>query len=389
MKIIEVNDPKLVKEFLQVPVKLYKNDSYWIRPLDKDIEEVFDPKKNKMFRHGECARFILRNGKNEAVGRVAVFVNKRTANKDNDQPTGGMGFFDCINDQEAANMLFDTCKAWLEERGMEAMDGPVNFGERDKWWGCLVQGFTEPNYCMPYNFPYYKELFENYGFREYFQQFTFGRKVQGHLDERIFAKANRIYNNPDYEFRHINLKEIEKYAEDFRAVYNKAWVKHAGVGEMPKAQAMNIMRQMKPVIDEEIIWFGYYKGEPIAFWIQLPELNQLFKHLNGQFNWWAKLKFLYYQKFVGANKLFGVAFGITPAHQGKGVEAALIVAYQREFANVENYRYKDVELNWIGDFNPKMIRICEQIGAEVKKTHVTFRKLFDETKEFKRMKVIK
>src|SRR4026208_569239 len=111
------------KEFLILPVKLYKNESNWIRPLDKDIESVFDKEKNKDFRHGECTRWILMNEKGETIGRVAAFVNKKTVSKGNDQPTGGMGFFECINDEKAAFMLFDRCKQWLQSKGMEAMDG--------------------------------------------------------------------------------------------------------------------------------------------------------------------------------------------------------------------------------------------------------------------------
>src|SRR5699024_7027135 len=145
MEIIEVKDKRTQKEFLQLPVRLYKNDKNWIRPLDKDIEKVFDPEENKFFQHGECTRWILmKNG--EVIGRVAAFIDRKTAFTF-EQPTGGMGFFECIDDQEAAFKLFDTCKTWLEERDMEAMDGPINFGDRLNWWGLLVNGFYEPNYC--------------------------------------------------------------------------------------------------------------------------------------------------------------------------------------------------------------------------------------------------
>src|SRR5688572_29841440 len=138
MRISEVTSPRHIKEFLQLPVKLYKNEPRWIRPLDKDIENVFDRQKNKTFRHGECIRWILSNDAGETIGRVAAFVNQKTVTKGNDQPTGGMGFFDCIQDQAAAFMLFDQCKNWLQQRGMEAMDGPVNFANRDRWWGLLI-----------------------------------------------------------------------------------------------------------------------------------------------------------------------------------------------------------------------------------------------------------
>ncbi len=169
MKIIEVSSPQEKKEFLNFPVHLYKKEPYWIRPLDKDIESVFDRVKNKTFRHGECVRWILKNEAGDVIGRIAAFVNEKTLNKGNDQPTGGVGFFECINDKAAAYMLFEQSKSWLQARGVEAMDGPINFGNRDRWWGLLIEGFDqEPNYQCNYNFDYYKDLFEAYGFQVYF-----------------------------------------------------------------------------------------------------------------------------------------------------------------------------------------------------------------------------
>src|SRR5436190_20183286 len=141
MKLAEVTNQQEALDFLRLPVRLYANESRWIRPLDVDIENVFDPEKNKTFRQGECIRWILVNDAGETIGRVAAFVNKKTVTKGNDQPTGGMGFFECINDQSAPFMLFDACKNWLASKGMEAMDGPVNFGSRDRWGGLLIEGF--------------------------------------------------------------------------------------------------------------------------------------------------------------------------------------------------------------------------------------------------------
>ncbi|NJK93511.1 MAG: hypothetical protein HC905_00005, partial [Bacteroidales bacterium] len=130
----EVKTEKDVKDFLLLPVKLYKNEKKWVRPLDKDILGVFDPSKNKLLRHGACIRWLLRDNTSEVVGRVAAFVDHKGLKKEEIQ-AGGMGFFECINNQDAAFKLFDACKDWLQQKGLEAMDGPVNFGDRDRWVG--------------------------------------------------------------------------------------------------------------------------------------------------------------------------------------------------------------------------------------------------------------
>ena len=148
MQLIEVNSPQLAMEFINVNVLINKNDPNYIQPLNKDILEVFDKKKNKAFRHGDAIRWILKNNNGDLIGRIAAFVNEKYKNKGDDAPVGGVGFFDCINDQAAADMLFDVARHWLLQRNMQAMDGPINFGERDRWWGLLVKGFEPAVYCL-------------------------------------------------------------------------------------------------------------------------------------------------------------------------------------------------------------------------------------------------
>ena len=386
--LVEVNDKKTRKEFLMLPVRLYRNEKNWIRPLDEDVEKVFDPKTNKTFRSGECIRWLLVDGNNSAVGRVAAFYDRKISRK-HEQPTGGMGFFECINDREAAFILFDACRDWLAERGMEAMDGPVNFGDRDRWWGLLVDGFTEPNYCMPWNFLYYKELFGEYGFRVYFEQYTFQRHIgiEG-IHPSIMEKAERMFSNPDYSFRHIDKKDLENSAEDFMIIYNQAWAGYSGVKEITKTHAMGLIRSFKPIMDERLIWFAYYRDEPIGFYIMIPEINQIVKHLNGRTDLVGKAKFLYHKWIKTCNKVYGVIFGVVPRFQSRGVEGGMIMAFAG-VALQPGFQYKSIELNWIGDFNPPMLKLAERLAFSVKKTHVTMRYLFDRNKEFKRLEPLK
>ncbi len=384
MKIQEVTSKHHVKEFLMLPVKLYKNEPMWIRPLDKDIEAVFDPEKNKTFRHGECIRWILVDDANQTIGRVAAFINQKTVKKGNDQPTGGFGFFECVQDKQAAFMLFDTCKQWLQSKGMEAMDGPINFGNRDRWWGLLIEGYDrEPNYQCNYNSPYYKDFFEAYGFQVYFYQLTYGRQIMIPAPEKVIAKAQITYNDPDYEFRHIRKNEVGRLAEYIHHVYNKAWANRNENPELSMLQAKLIVKQMKPIMDLKLLYFGFYKGEPIGFFLSLPEINQIFKYVNGKLNWLGLIKAFWHTIRKTNRKAFGILFGVVPEHQAKGIDAALIIA-SRDVLQITYKRYDSYEINWIGDFNPVMINVVEQVGAALCKRHATYRKLFDETKPFKR-----
>ncbi len=299
-----------------------------------------------------------------------------------------MGFFECVENKDVAFKLFDTAKAWLLDRDINTMEGPINFGERDNWWGLLTEGHEiDPNYKMPWTFPYYQKFFEDYGFQVYFKQLTFGRKVNAPLKPQYLEQAERLFADPKFEFKKLNMKKLEQFTEDFRTIYNKAWVKHAGVKGMTSLQAKSIMKQMKPILDPDIVYFAYYDNEPIAFFLNLPEVNQIFRFLNGKLDWLGKLKFLYH-KFARTNKkMVGRGFGIVPEFQSRGVVAGIVEYCRRVVQDEIRGRYIDYEMNWIGDFNPKMVKVAATIG-EVVKTHTTYRKMLDKELVFERCKVI-
>ena len=386
MKLAEVSDRKTAKEFIEVNVLINKNDPNYIRPLDKDINEVFDPKKNKAFRHGEAIRWTLKDEEGKLIGRVAAFVNKKYKNKGDDVPVGGIGFFDCINDQNAADMLFDVAKHWLMQRGMQAMDGPINFGERDRWWGLLVEGFEPPVYCLNYNPPYYKELFENYGFKNFFNQHCYALKVKERVQEKFYTRHALIAADPDFSARHIRKSQLEKFAKDFTIVYNRAWAQHGGMKELSLPVVIKLFKAMKPIMDERICWFIYYKNRPIGIWVNLPDVNQWFKYLDGKFDLFHKLKFLWIKKTKKCKKFTGLVFGIVPEFQGKGADAYMIMEGAKLIQGQQ--LYDDLEMQWIGEFNPKMINVSESLGTYRSRLLTTYRYLFDRTKEFKRHPIL-
>tara|TARA_R110001583_G_scaffold39735_2_gene127222 strand:+ start:21483 stop:22301 length:819 start_codon:yes stop_codon:yes gene_type:complete len=254
--------------FLELPVRLYQNEPNWVRPLDCEIETVFDPKKNKMFRRGTCRRWVLKNSDGHVIGRVAAFVDNKTKDL-SEQSTGGMVFFECVDDKDAAFKLFDCCVDWLKNQGVEAMDGSINFGERHQRWGLLVDGFHRPLYGMPYSLPYYQNLFESYGFKTYFEQYTYKTLFStDSLSEIIAWKAKRIVSNPDYSIVHFKKKNMAKFIKNFVHIYNEAWVSTIpGVDYMTEDHAIETFNSMESVLDERLLWFA---RENEVFAIQIP-----------------------------------------------------------------------------------------------------------------------
>ncbi len=373
MQLVEVQSKKHARDFIRMPVSIYRTFEHYIRPLDRDISSVFNPLSNKYFAHGACTRFLLYQG-DKTIGRIAAFVDHRALEEhSNGVRPGGIGFFECINDTQAATRLFEAAKDWLTDYKINAIDGPINFGDRDKWWGLLTKGYElEPNYQCNYHPPYYKALFEAFGFTPLFNHYTFVRKVAEPFHKRIHYKAEKIKANPDYRFEHFNPKEIDRFTKDIVHVYNEAWVDHDGVAKITLEEGQAIINQLKPILDKKIIWMAYHKNEAVGCYINIPEINQILKYVDGKLNLIGKVKFMWHQWRKTNKKMLGFLFGIVPEHQGKGLDGGLIMA-TAQMIQQEYTRYEDLEINGIGDFNRKMMLVVKQVGGEVAKIHTTYR----------------
>jgi hypothetical protein len=373
MTIVEVNDKKTAKEFIDLPRKLYKDDPNFISPLDKDVEAVFDPALNNFHKHGICKRWLLLVN-DIPSGRIAAFINYEK-NKNRDNLIGGIGFFECINNQDAASLLFDTAKKWLKQNQATAMDGPVNFGENDKYWGLLVEGFGPPSMGMNYNPPYYQQLFEQYGFEKQYDQFTNVITVAKPFPERFNKIADWIAKKPEYKFVHFENSQFEKFAVDFQEIYNDAWSEFEDFTPIQLDTIRQSFREMRPIVDEKIIWFTYHNEEPIAFILALPDINVLLKPLNGKMDLWNKLKFLWYKKTTTIDRIRFIVMGCKKKFQNKGIESGMIRRLQIEVLPRNTIR--EAELAWVGDFNKKMIALHEATGAHREKVHRTYRYTFN------------
>jgi hypothetical protein len=372
MTIKPVTDNPSKKKFLDVARYLYKDDKNWICPLDNDVEDIFNPAKNTFFQHGKCIRWILEDGNGQVIGRIAAFINDKKAFQ-YEVPTGGVGFFECINDQEAANMLFDQGKAWLQSNGMEAMDGPINFGENDSFWGLLVEGFTPPSYGMNYNFPYYLDLFKHYGFEKVYEQITNHLAVRKPFPERFTKIATWVANKPGYTFEHFSKKNADKYVNDLMEIYNDAWKDFENFVPIKTETLLESFKKMETIMDEQLIWFAYLNGEPASFVVIIPDANQLIKDFNGKLGLIEKLKFVY-KRWVGVNRMRAIVMGTKTAYQKHGLESALFIKL-KEYVLPMN-QYDELELSWVGDFNDKMLSIHQATGATFGKRHLTMRKVF-------------
>jgi hypothetical protein len=390
MKVVEVITKQDKKEFIDFPKELYKTDPCWVCQLDSGVESVFDPSKNHNFKHGEAIRWILKDDDSHIIGRIAAFIDKVRSSA-NRQPTGGIGFFEVVENKEAAFILFKTALEWHASKGMEAMDGPINFGENDNNWGLLVDGFVQQGFGMPYNKKYYRAYFEEFGFKNYFEQYSYHRDVRTHdnkivrFPERIMKIAEWLSRRPGYSFRHFEFRNKEKYVKDIVEIYNSTWsVFKEDFTPLDPVILEESLEKAKLIIDEKLIWFAYFNYKPIAFFVLFPDLNQILKYFNGKMNMWNMIRFIYFKATHKMTRMRAVVGGVHPTYQNSGVESAIFLQLYKVF--MKKPWFKELELSWVGDYNPRMLAIYEALGATKAKTHITFRYLINSNLQFVRFK---
>lgn len=390
MQIIEVINRHDKKEFINLPKRLYKDDQFWVCQLDSTIESVFDPAKNHTFGHGVAIRWILKNDNGITIGRIAAFIDQ-VRSAANSQPTGGVGFFETIDNKEAAFALFDIAREWLTARGMKAMDGPINFGENDNNWGLLVEGFVQQGFGMPYHKKYYRSFFEEYGFKNYFEQYSYHRNLREdnneifQFPERMRKIAEWLSHRPDYSFHHFEFRKKEKFVQDIIEIYNSTWsLFKEDFTPLNATFLEESLKKAKLIVDEELIWFAYFKDKPVSFFILFPDFNQILRHFNGHLNLWNLVRFVYFRMTHKMTRVRAIVGGVHPSYQNSGVESAIFLQLYKVFK--QKPWYKELELSWVGDYNPKMIAIWEALGAKKAKTHTTYRYIINNKLPFIRYK---
>ncbi len=282
-----------------------------------------------------------------------------------------MGFFECINDKEAAFLLFDTAKNWLAENGMQVMEGPINFGENDSFWGLLVEGFTSPSYGMNYHPSYYHQFFTAYGFETAYEQLTNHINLTIPFPARFTKIANWVAAKPDYSFEHFSKKNADKYINNLMEIYNDGWKDFDNFVPIKKETLQESFKQMEVIMDEKLIWFAYANGEPASFVVIIPDANQMISGLKGKLGLIEKLKFAY-NRWKGVKRMRAIVMGTKSKYQKLGLESALIIKLG-EYVLPKN-QYTELELSWVGDFNEKMLSFHEATGATFGKRHLTMRK---------------
>ena len=357
----------------RVPKVVYDGNPQYVHPLRGDIEGILS-EKNAACTGDNLRRWVVTDGR-RPVGRIAAFVDTER-NKQLDLPVGGIGFFESIEDGAVAERLFRAAEDWLRERGMHAVDGPVNFGERDKFWGLLVRGWYRPIYQETYNPPYYETYFLQHGYRPHEQCLTMRGVVSEFPGERLGKLAARVRERYGLYTEQIRPNALRKGAADFAEAYNAAFNHWPYFKPLSGDDIYPTFKQMKPIMDPHLTCIAYNKdGRPIGLAGLIPDINCFLGGVKGKLNWRGLPTFLYRLKFQRQPRnCKGIAFGIAQDYQRQGVYPLMVDAMFQSGDRHTSRTYRYVDMATIRGHNKLMVDTCRQMNTEIHRVHMAYRK---------------
>ncbi len=367
-KITVAKTDKQRKRFIDFLYEHYEGEEHWIAPLKMEQKKLIDEDKNPFYENAEIALFLVEEGE-KLCGRIAAIIDHRYNEHHNDK-TGFFGFFECINDQTVANLLLKVASGWLRERGRTKILGPANPSMMDEV-GILVEGFEyDPSIMMPYHKPYYDKLIKNAGLSKAMDLYAF-RVTQGTVNLDRMYRAEELVRRRirRLDIREIDLKNIDQEVQIVRHIYNEAWSGNWGFIPLNEKELENLAKDLKLILDPKVAHIAEVDGEPVAFSIGLPDLNQALKHLDGTLLPTGIFKLLWYRRKI--NRIRTALMGVLPKYQGKGIDALL---HKEAIINGKEVGYKSSELSWVLESNKEMISVAEKIGARREKTYRMYSK---------------
>ncbi len=350
-----------VEDFIRFPFKLYRGDPNWVPLLLSERRKFLDPKRNPFFDHADVALWLARRN-DQVVGTISSHID-HLHNKIHDENIGMFGLFEAVNDYAVAEALLSTASDWVRERGMAALRGPLSFSQNDEC-GLLIDGFDgPPMVMMPYNPRHYREFFERFGLSKTMDLHAYiGDLAQfegdpNKLPAKLVRVTEKARRRAGVTMRPANMKVYDEEILEAKAVYNRAWEKNWGFVPMTDAEFDKLAADLKQVLDPNLAIIAEIDGEPVGVSVAIPDINQVFKRLNGRLFPFGWIKALWYaRKITGARLMI---MGVVEEHRGRGIESLLM--FETLKAAVEN-GYQSIEMSWILESNDMMNRIVANVG---------------------------
>lgn len=365
----ETSEIKLVttkkerKKFVNFPYAHYEDDEYWVAPLKMEQKGLIDIQKNSFYENADIALFLAsRDG--QVCGRIAAIEDRRF-NEYHGTNTGFFGFFECIDDKSVAKYLMKAVRGWMKDRGLTKILGPSNPGMMDEI-GILVDGFDEyPGFLMPYHKDYYDRLLTSIGFEKEMDMYAY-RVTQDSVNIDRARRAGKIVKKrySELNIRQVDMKNLDEEVQIVREIFNQAWSKNWGFIPLTENEFSDLADDLKLILNPRYAHVAEMDGEPVAFSVALPDLNQALKHMNGRLLPVGIFKLLWYKRKIDSIRT--ALMGVVPEYQGKGIDALL---HLQAIENGLEDGKMSSELGWVLETNDAMKHVAERIGAHIEKTY--------------------
>ncbi|MCA1793771.1 MAG: acyl-CoA N-acyltransferase [Desulfobacteraceae bacterium] len=368
IEIITVERGSELKDFIELPWKIYVAYPKWVPPLKKEVRRMLDPLNHPFWEFSQRILFLARRGK-ETVGRIAGIIDDRY-NQFHNEKMGIWGFFECADDPQAAAALFSSVEAWVHNKGMTFIRGPLNPSTNHEA-GLLIEGFDyPPSLMMTYNPPYYAGLIESCGYCKEKDLLAFlidsNYKLPGWMDRL----ADKVAKKKGVHIRHFRPKDADAEFVLIRQIYNDAWADNWGFVPVTEKEMQDIQKNVMEFADPDMAFFIYYEEEPAAFCLVFPDINPLLKRLDGRVGLLGLLKYFLYKKEIIGLRLF--MFGIKEKYRQLGFPMLAFHHIYEIVRKKEKYQY--MEMGWTLEDNEAINELIEEAGAKKYKKYRIFRK---------------
>jgi GNAT superfamily N-acetyltransferase len=357
-------------EFIELPWAIYANDPRWVPPLRIAVRDALDVDKNPFFKHAYMIPLLARRD-GKVVGRVVGVIDDHH-NKFHAEQTAFFGFYESFDDREVATALLDAVAKWAKGRGMTTLRGPMSPSTNHEC-GLLIEGFsTDPSVMMPYNPPYYAKLFEAWGLGKAKDLFSYDIDSKTtKFSDRLLAQAEKLKESGQVTFRPIRMSDFDAEIKRVLEIYNDAWEKNWGFVPMTEEEFRHMAKDMKAIMDPSLLLIAEVKGEPVAFALALPDVNQAIKKIpDGKLLPFGLLKLLWNLKGPGRRKTVNrcrvLTLGIKKKFQPMGIGPVLYLEYLKRAPAAG---YPMGEASWILEDNVPMNRALEHMCGKRTKVH--------------------
>jgi hypothetical protein len=352
---------KELREFIDLPWKIYAGDLCWVPPLKYLVRRQLDFKRDPFWQHADGVLFLARrNG--ECIGRISAQIDHAYNTHWNEQ-VGSFGFFECVDDREVATRLLNTAADWLKRQGMQTVRGPMSPSSHGEY-GLLIEGFTSPPvFMMPYNKPYYPALIEQAQFRKAKEVWAYDKHTKLPVPAGVARVAGRIARKPEIKIRRITRKTLSADIDVMMKLYNTCWADNWGFSPINKAEACEFAAAVKHFGREEISLLAYWGDTPVGIYIALPDINQIIAPLNGKLGITGILRLLMNRKNISRCRT--VMIGITKEFRKSGLVSCL-------YGEADNYlreHYSHLEFGWVLDDNVAAQEMMDFVGGKVYKRY--------------------